>query len=250
MRTCGDFKQTANKAAKSEVDPVPWIEDLFASLAGGTVFSKLDLSHTYLQLPLVNVSQPFVTVNTLKGLYRCLRLPFGVASAPAIFQWTIESVLQGLPHICVYLDDILISGNSPQEHLVNLEDVLKRLEDAGLRLKKEKCSFLMPVVEYLGHKICREGIQPTKTKVWAVAGAPESQQVEELRSFLGLVNYYGKFLPKLASTAGPLYHLLQKDAPWSWGKVHRAAFKEVKTCWCTLTPRNSWSSLATPLHTG
>ena len=228
VRICGDFKQTANKAAKTEVYPLPRIEDLFASLAGGTVFSKLDLSHAYQELPLAKESQPFVTVNTHKGLYRYQRLPFGVASAPAIFQRIMESVLQGLPHVCVYLDDRLISGKSPQEHLVNLEEVLKRLEDAGLRLKKEKCSFLMPEVEYLGHKISREGLQPTETKVRAVAEAPEPQRVEELRSFLGLVNYYGKFLPDLASTAAPLYHLLQKDAPWSWGKVQRTAFKEVK----------------------
>ena len=123
--------------------------------------------------------------------------------------------------MCVYLDDILISGKSPQEHLRNLEEVLSRLEEAGLRLKKEKCSFL-------GHKICRDGLQPTETKVHAVAEAPEPQRVDELRSFLGLVNYYGKFLHNLASTAASLYQLLQKDAPWVWGKVQRAAFKDVK----------------------
>ena len=89
--------------------------------------------HAYLQLPLAKESQPFVTVNTHKGLYQYQRLPFRVASAPAIFQWTMESILQDLPHACVYLDDILISGKSPQEHLRNLEKVLRRLEEAGLR---------------------------------------------------------------------------------------------------------------------
>ena len=97
-----------------------------------------------------------------------------------------------------------------------------------LRLKKEKCAFLLPEVEYLGHKICRDGLQPTETKVRVVAEAPEPQRVDELRSFLGLVNYYGKFLYNLASTAAHLYQLLQKNAPWVWGKVQRAAFKEVK----------------------
>ena len=125
VRICGDFKLTANKATKTEVYPLPRIEDLFASLAGGKMFSELDLSPAYLQLPLVRESQPFVTVNTHKGLYRYQRLPFGVASAPAIFQLTMESVLQGLTNVCVYLDDILVSGRSMQEHLVNLEEVLK-----------------------------------------------------------------------------------------------------------------------------
>ena len=228
VRICGDFKLTANKATKTEVYPLPRIEDLFASLAGGKMFSKLDLSHAYLQLPLAKESQPFVTVNMHKGLYRYQRLPFGVASAPAIFQRTMESVLQGLTNVCVYLDDILVSGRSMQEHLVNLEEVLKRLEEAGLRLKKEKCSFLMQEVEYLGHRISKEGLQPTEAKVRAVAEAPEPQQVDELRSFLGLVNYYGKFLPSLASTAAPLYRLLQKKAHWVWGKDQSSAFEEVK----------------------
>ena len=228
VRICGDFKLTANKATKTEVYPLPRIEDLFASLAGGKMFSKLDLSHAYLQLPLAKESQPFVTVNTHKGLYRYQQLPFGVASAPAIFQRTMESVLQGLTNVCVYLDDILVSGRSMQEHLVNLEEVLKRLEEAGLRLKKEKCSFLMQEVEYLGHRISKEGLQPTEAKVRAVAEAPEPQQVDELRSFLGLVNYYGKFLPSLASTAAPLYRLLQKKAHWVWGKDQSSAFEEVK----------------------
>ena len=87
----------------------------------------------------------------------------------------MESILQGLLHVCVYLDDILISGKSPQEHLKNLEEVLSRLEEAGLRLKKEKCAFLLPEVDYLGHKICRDGLQPTEIKVRAVAEAPEPQ---------------------------------------------------------------------------
>ena len=138
VKICGDFKQTANKATKTEVYPLPRIEDLFASLAGGTVFSKLYLLHAYLQQPLAKESQPFVTVNTHKGLCQYQRLPpFGVASAPAIFQRTMESILQGLPHVCVYLDDIRIFGKSPQEHLRSLEEGLSRLEEAGLRLKKE-----------------------------------------------------------------------------------------------------------------
>ena len=228
VRICGDYELTANTATKTESYPLPRIEDLFACLAGGKVFSKLDLSHAYLQLPVAEESQPLLTVNTHKGLYRYLRLPFGVSSAPAIFQRTMETLLQGLHHVCVYLDDILITGRSQQEHLKNLEEVLKRLEEAGMHLKQEKCTFLMPEVEYLGHKICQEGLQPTESKVRAIADTPEPKRVSELRSFLGLVNYYGKFLPNLATTAAPLYTLLKKNARWMWGKAQKEAFKRVK----------------------
>lgn len=102
VRICGDYKLTANTAARTEIYPLLRIEDLFSSLAGGKVFSKLDLSHAYLQLPLADDSQPLVTVNTHKGLYRYLRLPFGVSSASAVFQHMMETLLQGLflPNFC------------------------------------------------------------------------------------------------------------------------------------------------------
>ena len=229
VRICGDFKLTANVATKLETYPLPRIDDLFTSLAGGQHFSKLDLSHAYLQLPLAEESQPIVTVNTHKGLYRYQRLPFGVSSAPAVFQRTMETLLQGIPNVCVYLDDILVTGPSSATHLRNLEEVLTRLEDAGMRLKKEKCAFLMEEIEYLGHKISREGLQPTEGKIRAVAEAPVPTRVSELRSFLGLVNYYGKFLPDLATAAAPLYSLLRKTAQWCWGQAQQSAFEKVKT---------------------
>ena len=111
--------------------------------------------------------------------------------------------------------------------MANLEEVLKRLEESGMRLKK-KCAFLMLEVEYLGHRISRDGLQPTESKVHAVAEAPEPKRVAELRSFLEFVNYYGKFLPNFASIAAPLYDLLQKDAQWTWGKAQRVSFQGVQ----------------------
>ena len=131
IRVCGDYTRTVNKAAIVDSYPIPRIEDLFVSLAGGTVFSKLDLAHAYQQLVLDDPSKDLVVVNTHKGLYRYNRLPFGVAAAPAIFQRTMESVLRGLPNVCVYLDDILVSGSSEESHIQNLEAVLTRLEEAG-----------------------------------------------------------------------------------------------------------------------
>ena len=123
-----------------EVYPLPRIDELFASLSGGQAFSKLDLSHAYQQIPLAEDSQVFVAVNTHKGLFKYTRLPFGVASAPAIFQRVMETLLQGLQGVCVYLDDILVTGRTTEEHLHNLQEVLQCLEESGMRLKKGKCS--------------------------------------------------------------------------------------------------------------
>ena len=146
VRICGDYKVTVNQAAKTDSFPLPRIDDLFASLAGGKAFSKLDLAHAYQQLELDDDSKKLVVINTQKGLYRYNRLPFGVSAAPAIFQRTTKGVLQGIPSVCVYLDDILITGRTGADHLRNLDAVLTRLEEAGMRLKWKKCSFMLSAV--------------------------------------------------------------------------------------------------------
>ena len=137
IRLCGDYKITVNRAAKLEKYPIPRIEELFASLAAGKSFTKLD--HAYLQIRLDEESCHFVTINTHKGLFEYKRLTFGVASAPSIFQRTMENLLQGIKGICVYVDDILITSPTEEEHLQNLAQVLQRLESAGMRLKSQKC---------------------------------------------------------------------------------------------------------------
>ena len=130
-----------------------------------------------------------------------------MSAAPSIFQRVMENLLQGIPWVSIYLDDILITGPTNAEHLATLNKVLKA---AGFRLKQQKCAFLLPAVEYLGHKISAKGIQPTEEKVRAIKEAPSPSDKAKLRSFLELVNYYVQFLPHLASVLAPLYNLLQK----------------------------------------
>ena len=189
---------TINRAARLEKYPIPRIEELFSSLAGVKTFSKLDLSHAYLTVPLDEASRQLVTSNTHKGLFEYQRLPFGIASAPSIFQRVMENLLQRIPRVCVYLDDILITGSTEEEHLANLAQVLTRLGNAGMRLKREKCAFMLDSVSYLGHVISSEGLRTGDLKVTAIVDAPDPKDVSELRSFLGMVNYYGKFLPNPA----------------------------------------------------
>ena len=229
IRICGDYKVTVNQAAKVDQYPIPRIDDLFASLSGGKKYTKLDLSHAYQQVPLDEASRQYVTINTHKGLFRYNRLPFGVSSAPSIFQRIMETLLQGIPGVCIYIDDILITGRTDQEHLEHLAEVLRRLQEAGMRLKKEKCAYLLPSVEYLGHTISAEGLRTADSKVEAIVNAPAPKNVAELRSFLGLVNYYSKFLPNLATILSPLYALLRKRQKWSWGRNQSKAFDKVKS---------------------
>ena len=118
--------------------------------------------------------------------------------------------------VVVYINDILISGHTVEEHLENLEKVLQRLQQYGLRLKREKCFFMQTSVEYLGYIINAEGLHATPAKIEAIANAPQPRNVQELRSFLGLVNYYGKFIQNMSTVAHPLNNLLRHSTSWNW----------------------------------
>ena len=172
VRICGDFKQTINPIAKLDRYPIPRVEDLFAKLSGGKSFTKLDLSQAYLQVPLDKESRKLAVVNTQKGLYRYTRLPYGVSSAPGIFQRLMETMLQGIPNVIVYLDDILVTGATDEEHVKTLAVVLERLKRAGFRARRSKCTFMQASVTYLGHKIDQQGLHPLKEKVRAIHEAP------------------------------------------------------------------------------
>ena len=228
LRLCGDYRLTINQVAEKEKCPLPIVEDIFARLAGGQTFTKLDLSHAYQQVELEEQSKQYLVINTHMGLFRYNRLPFGVAAAPTIFQRLMDSLLQGIPGTIVYLDDILITGASKKEHLENLQAVLHRLTQAGVRLKREKCLVMQKQVQYLGHRIDRHGIYPTEEKVQAVLAAPQPRDVSQLRAYLGLINYYGKFLRGLATILAPLYKRLHKGTAWAWGQEEQAAFEKSK----------------------
>ena len=141
----------------------------------------------------------------------------------------MESLLQGIPYVVVYLDDILVTGPTQEDHLRNLQKVLQRLQQAGLQLQQGKCKFMEKSVQYLGHVIDAEGLHSIEDKVEAVQQAPAPENVSELKSYLGLLSYYSKFLPQLASTLAPLYALLHSGTPWKWTKVEDAAFQVSKT---------------------
>ena len=227
VRICGDFK-LLNQACKLDKYPLPKIEDLFVQVAGGKAFTKLDLSQAYQQVSLAEESRKYVVINTHRGLFRYNRMPFGVSSAPGVFQRVMENLLKDIPKVVVYLDDILITGETESEHLATLEEVLRRLAGAGLHLKREKCTFLAPSFAYLGFKIDSQGLHPVSEKVQAIQNAPQPHNQSSLKSYLGLLSYYSRFLPNLPNTLAPLYQLLHKSTQWKWGKQEREAFKASK----------------------
>ena len=218
VRICGDFKVTLNPMLKVDQYPLPKIDDIFANLNGGLHYTKIDLRQAYLQLEVEDDCKDLLTINTHRGLYRYNRMAFGIASAPAIWQRTIEQILNGIPGTQCILDDMIITGKSDDEHLQNLESVLKRLSEYNLKANLDKTEFLKDSVTFCGHVIDKEGLHKTQGKIEAIRDAPPPENVTQLKSILGLINYYGKFLPDLASVLHPLHELLRKETKWKWTK--------------------------------
>ena len=123
-----------------------------------------------------------------------------------------------------------MTGTNEEEHLDNLKAVFDSLERAGFRLKHQKCAFLLPCVEYLGHIITDKGLKPSEQKIKAIKDAPTPIDVSQLRSFLGLMNFYGKFLPNLSSVLSALHSLLHKHVKWDWGKRQELRLRKQKDC--------------------
>ena len=160
----GNYKLTVNKLSKLDGYPIPNIDDLYTKLAGGQSFTELDFSHAYEQMLVDEDSRELFTINTH-------RLPYGVSSAPGIFQRTMEGLLQGIPSTGVLLDNILISGSSTEVHLDNIENVLERLSQARLRLKAAKCQFLKPATSYWDTVLMQKVSTPLKPK-WGLSRRP------------------------------------------------------------------------------
>ncbi|KAK9515825.1 hypothetical protein VZT92_026433 [Zoarces viviparus] len=224
LRLCGDYKVSANQAVETETYPLPRLEELLATLSGGKIFSKIDLATAYQQVLLDDDSKKYTTINTHRGLFVYNRLPFGISSAPSIFQRIMENLMKGLP-VVVFLDDLLIMGRTEKEHLHNLQKVLQRLQE---RVKRSKCEFGKTRVEYLGHVLDEQGIHPSKDKVRAIQEAPAPTNVKELQAFLGLFNYYGRFVPQQSTVLAPLYRLLRGQVIWKWTEVEQVAFVKCK----------------------
>ena len=212
---CGDFKVPINRVLLDDPYPLPDAEDVFATLGGGTLFSKIDLSNACQQKELTADSQHYLTVNTHKGLYAYQRLTYGIASAPAIFQSTMDQILQGMDKVRCHRDDILI---------LILDEVLTRLEKHGILAKRSKCEFMVLSVEFLGYRVDREGQHPTDEKIPPIKGALSSKNVAELRSSLGLLNYYGNFIPNLSTLLQVLHELPWKGVKWAWTEESEKAF--------------------------
>ena len=238
-RMCVDFRRLNGKLPEVEkttggkgcisLVPLPRIDELYATLQGYKVFSTLDLRSGYYHIGLSESAKPktaFVIAGI--GQYQFNRVPFGLAQAPAYFQTLINKVLIGLNFAMGYLDDIIIFSRSEEEHLIHLEKVFQRLQEAGLKLKLEKCSFFKKHIQYLGHLLLDEGIQPLPEKLESIENMPRPKNQKEVKQFLGLVGYYRKFVPRFADISRVLNRLTRKDEEFKWTPECEKCFNMLK----------------------
>ena len=209
--------------------PLPKIDELYDKLQGYKVFSTLDLRSGYYHIGLSDSAKP-KTAFVVSGMdkFEFNRVPFGLAQAPAYFQRLINEVLTDCNFAMGYLDDIIIFSKTEEEHLQHLEEIFEWLRKARLKLKLQKCSFFKKHIQYLGHLISDEGIQPLPEKLESIAKMPVPQNSKQVKQFLGLVGYYRKFVPHFSDIARPLTQLTRKNEGFNWSTECDKCFHMLK----------------------
>lgn len=229
-----DFRKL-NERTDQDAYPLPVIEDILNQLGNAKFFSAFDLSWGFWQIKLHPDSTKYTAFSTPDGHFEFLRMPFGLKNGPPTFQRMMDTAFRGLiGKICfVYMDDIVVFGSTIEEHNQNCAILFERLRAVGLKLKPEKCKFLRPELEYLGHVISSEGVSPNPEKLSAVQDFRRPSNVKEVQSFLGLCGYYRKFIKNFATVAHPLYRLTRKNVPFIWSDICEEAFQALKRYMCS-----------------
>jgi len=233
-RMCVDYRRL-NQITIKDAYALPFIDELLESVFGAKYFSAIDLFSGFHQIPMNPRDIEKTAFTTKYGNFNFKVMPFGLTNAPATFQREMNRILMPLIGVClfVYMDDILVYSPTLEQHLKDLEKLFKILRDNKFSINIDKCSFCKHSVEVLGHMLTGEGIKPVPSKVLAIMSWDIPKDVSQLRSFLGLISYYRKFIPNFAGFSNCLYKLTSPKVPFVWTNIHSEAFENLKKAICS-----------------
>jgi hypothetical protein len=228
LRMCVDYR-ALNKITVKNRYPLPRIDELFDKLQGRTVFSSLDLASGYHQIRITEEDRPKTAFRTPIGHFEFTVLCFGLTNAPSTFQKAMNDMFKDMDYVFVYLDDILIASHTAEQHVQHLRAVMKVLRENRFYAKLKKCEFNKPEVSFLGHTVGKYGLKVDEKKVAVVNDWPTPTKAEQVRSFVGLANYFRKFIQGFSSLVSPLITLMNKSPKdWLWSDVEQQAFDGIK----------------------
>jgi len=229
LRFCVDYRRL-NSITYKDSYPLPLIDNCLNALSGSSWYSTLDLRSGYYNIPIAEADRDKSAFITRQGCFRFTVMPFGLTCAPSVFQRLMDVVLCGLSYqaCLVYLDDIIVFGKTFDEQLMRLGEVFSRLRAANLKLKPSKCFLCQCSVEFLGHVVSEEGLAMQPSKVQAINEWMACRDVSEVRAFMGLSGYYGRFIKDFSTIAAPLYNLTRKESEFCWTNECQEAFDELK----------------------
>jgi len=235
-RPCGDYRRL-NMQTTPDRYPLPNMQDMSAHLHGCTVFSKIDLVKAYHQVPVSPSDIPKTAIITPFGLFEYLRMPYGLTNAAQTFQRLMDRLFGHLPFVFVYLDDLLVASRSDEEHLDHLRQIFEILAANGLAINVEKCVFAAASLEVLGHAVTATGVAPLPGHVAAIRDFPQPGDVKGLQRFLGMCNFYRRFMPGVARTMAPLTAALAGNPrKISWSPIMVSAFQQAKAALTAAIP--------------
>jgi Reverse transcriptase (RNA-dependent DNA polymerase)/RNase H-like domain found in reverse transcriptase len=236
-RPCCDYRRL-NVQTVPDSYPLPNIQDFSNKLHGSVIFSKIDLVKGYHQVPVARDSIPKTAITTLFGMFEYLYMPFGLRNAAQTFQRLMDQCFQDLSFLFIYLDDHLIFSKSVPEHMQHLKELFHRLEQYGFVINPEKCKFLQSEIVFLGHRLTANGLSPVEGHVQAVTDFPRPDDLKQLQPFLGLLNYYRRFMPGLAKILCPLTDATagKPKGRLQWTPAMLSAFEAAKQALVSAVP--------------
>ena len=228
LRICIDPRDL-NQAILREHFPLKTVEEVISDMPNAKVFSLLDAVSGFWQVRLDEQSSLLCTFNSPFGRYRFVRLPFGVKSAPEVFQKVISNMVADIEGAEAIMDDILVWGKDLEEHDSRLKCVLDKAREYNLKLGPGKCKFRQSELTYVGHLLTSEGVKPDPEKIRAVEAMERPTCVKELQTFIGFIQYMSKFMPNISTVSAPLRILLEKNTMWHWGEEQQRSFDHLKS---------------------